>query len=193
MQQNLIVGDTLAYTTALPDYPAGDGWTLTYRLVPRVAGTVYTIAATPNGDDYDVAVSATDTALWTAGEYSWAAYVEKAGERYTIEGWASTDGTYGAGTITLKPDPGVVTAYDGRSQARKAVDDLRTAMATYSASHGTISEYEIAGRRMKFRASAEILEFLSYWQTVLNREDAAEADAKGFASPRRYYLRAGRA
>lgn len=183
MQQTLIVGDTLAFTTTLPDYPASDGWTLTYRLVPRTSGTQYELTASADGDAYDVAVSATTTALWTAGEYSWSSYVTKAAERYTVE----------SGTITLLPDPGQVAAYDGRSQARKAVDDLRAALATYTASQGHVAEYEIAGRRMKFKDSTDILTLLNYWEIALQREEAAAAVAAGRPNPRRYYLRFGRA
>lgn len=183
MQQNLIVGDTLSFTTTLADYPASAGWSLTYRLVPRTSGSAIEIAASASGDDHVVSVSATTTALWAAGEYSWSGYVSKAGERHTVE----------SGTITIKPDPGVVAALDGRSQAAKAVDDLRAALATYTASSGHVSEYSIAGRTMKFKGSDDILKLLSYWEIELQRERAAEAAAKGQASPRRYYLRTGRA
>lgn len=194
MQQNLIVGDTLSFTTSLPDYPASAGWVLKYRLVPRTAGpSAIDITASASGDDHAVSVSATTTALWAAGEYSWAAWVEKSGERHTVEGWASADGRYGGGTITLKPDPSVTTAYDGRSQAAKAVDDLRAALATWTATQGHVAEYSIAGRTMKFKAGEDILRLLSYWEVQLQRERAAEAAAKGQASPRRYYLRTSRA
>jgi hypothetical protein len=30
-------GDTLDFTTSVPDYPASAGWTLKYRLVPRTS------------------------------------------------------------------------------------------------------------------------------------------------------------
>jgi len=183
MQQTLVVGDTLVFDTSLPDYPASAGWVLTYRLIPRTSGTPIEITSTANGDAHAVSVSATVTALWAAGEYSWAGYATKAGERDTVE----------SGTITLLPDPGVAAAYDGRSQARKAVDDLRAALATYTATQGMVQEYTIAGRSMTFRKSTEILELLNYWETTLQREEAAAGAAAGQPSKRRYYIRMGHA
>jgi len=183
MQQTLVVGDTLVFDTSLPDYPASAGWTLTYRLIPRTSGTAIEIPSTANGDAHAVSVSATVTALWAAGEYSWAGYATKAGERDTVE----------SGTITLLPDPGVAAAYDGRSQARKAVDDLHAAYASYLSSNGLVQEYTIAGRSTTFRKTSEILEALSYWELKLQAEEAAAGAAAGQPSKRRTYIRLGHA
>ena len=80
----LIVGDTLQFDTDVPDYPASDGYTLTYRLVPRVSGSAIEITATADGDTFAVNVAAATTAAWTAGEYSWHSYVTLSGARYTV-------------------------------------------------------------------------------------------------------------
>ena len=86
MQEHLIAGDSLKFASTVPDYPASAGYTLTYRLVRRdgVAGPIE-IAATADGDGYQVNVSPATTATWTVGKYTWAAYVAKIGERYTVE------------------------------------------------------------------------------------------------------------
>lgn len=45
MQDVLIVGDTLDFVTSVPAYPASSGYTLKYRLIPRVSGTAITLTA----------------------------------------------------------------------------------------------------------------------------------------------------
>ena len=109
MQAQIRCGDTLDFTTTLVDYPASAGWVLTYRLVPRLSGTPISISGTASGDDHRSSATATTTAAWTAGEYSWAGYVDKAGEHYVVD----------SGTVTLLPNMATVASYDSRSPARQ--------------------------------------------------------------------------
>ncbi len=146
MQAQIRVGDTLEFTTSLTDYPASAGWVLTYRLVPRASGTAITIVGTASGDDHRTSAAASTTALWTAGEYSWAGYVDKAGEHYVVD----------SGTVTLLPNMATATSYDSRSPARQALDAINAALATY-AEKAHVVEYEIGGRRMKFASQGELL------------------------------------
>ena len=183
MKDVLIVGDTLDFGTVVPGYLATDGYTLVYRLIPRVSGAAITITALADGDNYRVAEPPATTALWTAGEYSWSAWVEKTGERYSVD----------SGTVTLKEDPAVVAAYDGRSFARKMVDGLEAALLAYSSSGGHVAEYEIAGRRMKYASKAEIVSDLSHWKATVWREDAAAKMAAGMPNPRQIRVRMARA
>jgi len=185
MQPILVAGDTLDFLTSVTNYPPADGWTLKFRLVPRTAGNgEIDITATTSGSDYRVQVAPSVTALWDADEYSWNSWVEKTGVRYSVE----------SGQVTIKTDPSTLAAgTDSRSQAEQAVDDLKAAYATYTSSQGHIAEYEIAGRRMKFANSGDIIAKLSFWQAELTREKAQKAVAAGLPDPRRIYLRAGRA
>jgi enamine deaminase RidA (YjgF/YER057c/UK114 family) len=162
MQAKLVAGDTLDFLTTVADYPPADGWTLKHRLVPRAAGDdAITLTASTSGSDYRTQAAPDDTAEWTAGEYAWTSWVEKSGARYSVD----------SGQVTIAPDPGVMAAgTDTRSQAQKAVEDLKTALATYTASQGHVAEYEIAGRRMRFASSADIVQKLNFWQSQLNRE-----------------------
>jgi hypothetical protein len=184
MRDRIIAGDTLDFVTTLPDYPAAT-YTLKYRLIPRTSGTAIEITCTAGTDpnDHRCGASATATALWTAGEYSWASWVEKAGERYQVD----------SGTVTLLPNPATATAYDGRSTAQKALDDAEAALATFQASGGKVKRYSIGGREMEFSEGGELLKQISYWSIQVKRERAKDAAAKGMADPRRIYLRANRA
>ena len=174
MIEELIAGDTLDFLDSVPEYPPADGWTLKYRLVPRFTSPVQApidITASTSGSDYRVQAAASVTAAWSPGAYTWARWVEKAGPiRQSL----------GEGQIQIKPDPSAaVQGYDGRSQARKAVEDLEAAMAVFQATSGRVKSYSIGSRQMEFESSDEIKSLLSYWRGKLANEEATERLDRG--------------
>ncbi len=176
----IIAGDSLQFRTSVPDYPATGGYVLTYRLVPRASGSAIEITAAGSGDDYLVTVAAATTASWAAGEYSWHAYVTLGGARYTV----------GDGQITIKPNPATLAAgTDTRSEAAKAVADLKSALKAWSP---TRKAYTVGDVSMTFNSTTDILRLLSFWETALAREIAADSAAAGRKSPRRVFMRSGR-
>lgn len=184
----LVVGDTLSYRQAAPTgadgpfYPA-DGWTLKYRLVPLdVGGSAIDITATTDGDGYRIAQPASVTVNWAAGVYTAAAWVEKGVEKYTVEPAFTA--------VQILPNPRTMApGFDGRTQAQKALDDLNEARANYAATNGTVAEYEIAGRRMRFRAVEQFDLEIKYWQGQRAKEIREGAIARGLADPRFSYTR----
>jgi hypothetical protein len=182
--ERLTLGGTLSFTTSVSDYLPTDGWTLKYRLVPRSAGPApITLTGTQDTTDsslHRIQASAATTAGWTAGVYSWASWVEKASEKYDIT----------SGVLTLLADPRTATTLDERSQARKALDDAKTAYAAWTP---TTLRYKIGEREMWFNSRAEIVETISYWQNEVNREGNAEALSKGLKSRRHIFMRLNRA
>jgi hypothetical protein len=187
MLEELIAGDTLDFLDSVPEYQPADGWTLKYRLVPRFTTPVQApidITASTSGSDYRVQAAAAITATWTAGYYTWARWVEKAGPiRQSL----------GDGQILVIGDPAAAAAgYDGRSQAAKAVDDIKAAMATFSASNGTIKSYSIGNRQVTYRDKAEMITDLDFWQRQLNAERDAAAMAGGLGNPRNVGIRFSR-
>lgn len=177
MKSTLIVGDTLEFTTAVPDYPASAGWTLTYRLVPRTSGSAISFNASASGDDYLVQVGSTTTAAWAAGEYSWSAYVTKVTERHTVD----------SGICTLLPDPSLVAAQDKRGHARKVLDAIEAVIEN----RATLDqeEYAIAGRSLKRTPLPELLKLRQLYKSEVAAEDAAEKLAAGIATPRKIQVR----
>lgn len=183
----LISGDALDFDIAVADsegntYTPADGWAMTLRLVPRTSGTAISINASATSDnlEFNVAVASSTTATWTAGDYSAFALVTLSGERKTVH----------IGELEILADPGAAIAYDVRSDAKKTLDALKSALQTYATnSQGHVAEYEIAGRRMKFRSSAEIIEQIRYWERVVADETVAERLAAGLSSGRKIYTR----
>lgn len=172
----VVAGDTLTWKRTLADYPAGM-WTLKYRLI-NAAGK-FDITAAADGTDHLVTVSSTATANYTAGDYTWTAWVEKTGERVTV----------GGGTITIKPNIAALTTLDGRTEAAKILDQLMAAYTAYTVSNGLVAEYEINGRRMKYRSAAEILEQINLWESRVAAEKRAERIAAGLPSGNKLLVR----
>lgn len=171
-------GDTLAWRIALGDYPASAGWVLAYRLI-NAAGKI-DITAGASGADHLVSVSAATSASWAAGDYSWSAWVSRAGERYTV----------GAGRLTVRPNVAALNTLDDRSPERRALEALQSAYVDYvSNGQGHIAEYEIAGRRMKFRSSAEIWQQIERLKIEVKKQDDAARLAAGLKPRRRLLVR----
>lgn len=172
MQTKITAGDTLSFTTITPDYPATAGWSMSYKLIPRTTGTVISITSTASGADHLLQASASTTAAWAAGSYTWVGYVLKGAERYTLE----------SGSITIEADPGVVTGLDLRSSARKTLDAVNIAMESYGPK-AYLHAYEITGRRQQFHTPGEFLAFRSKLMADVAREDNAARISAGL-SPR---------
>lgn len=155
---SLIAGDTLSAVATLSDYPASAGWSLAVTLVPRTAGAPRTLNAVAEGDAFRINAASAATAGWSAGVCTWVARVSRDGEVHTV----------GQGQMEIKPDPTTMTGgFDGRSQALKALEDCRTALASWSP---TRRRYKIGEREMEFRSTAEIIQQITYWESQVNRE-----------------------
>ena len=175
---SLVAGDTVTWKKSLSDYPASDGWVLKYRLI-NSAGRIDITAAT-SGDDHLVTVAAATTAGWTAGTYTWQAYVD---------GVSSQRFTVGAGTLDVKPDLAAEAAgYDTRTTAKKTLDLIDAALLAHGASAWT-QEYEIAGRKMKFKSVGDFLALRDRIKAEVKREEAAQRIGRGMDAGNKLYVR----
>lgn len=169
-------GDTWRWTRSLDDYPASEGWVLSYTLINGTAKI--SISATASGDDHAVTVSAATSAGYTAGTYDWRARVTKAGEVYTV----------GEGRLTVR-NAYAGSTFDARSHARKTLDAIE-AVIEGRASSSTL-EYSIAGRSLKHIPVSDLLALRDRYRAEVKREDAAAAVAAGLPDQRRVYVRFG--
>lgn len=181
-------GDSIDFVDQVDSYPASDGWTLKYRLTPQfgspVQAPITLTATTYQTTGYEVTVAPATTALWKAGRYTWSRWVEKTGYRHAID----------SGNVDVQPDPSAIgQGYDPRSQAQKALDDAKTALAGFTASSGRIKRYAIAGREMEFETGGEILSLITFWRIEVAREKAATARREGKPDPRQIQIRCGSA
>jgi hypothetical protein len=167
----VVAGDSIIWQQSFSDYPASV-WTLKYRLL-NATGKIDITAGT-SGDDYLVSVSSTTSAGWVAGDYSYTAWVEKIGERVTVDN----------GRISISPNLATLNSYDGRSPARQIYEGLMAAYQAAVTTRAFVSEYEIAGRKMKFNGKADWLTELNYWKAQVSAEDRAAALGAGMGGAR---------
>jgi hypothetical protein len=191
MRYTLIVGDELDQTTEVPAYPASDGWTLYYRLIPRTSGTPILLTGSASGDSHRHQVASAVTATWAAGEYSCFAWVENVGgTKHTVDPETGAPGDTSL-VVTLRGNPRTMATYDGRSPARVALDAINTALATHGA-QAHILEYTIGNRSMRFKDQADLLTMRSSLAAEVWREDAGAKMAAGLPNPRFIQVRLGR-
>ena len=140
MQQRLISGDSLNFATAVPGYPASDGWALHYRLSPRTAsGAAIDISTTADGAGYRVQVAASITSGWAPDVYTWASWVDKAAEVYTVA----------AGLLKIAANPRTMAGgFNDRSMEEQQLEQV---IATIQAriTGGMVAEYSIGNRSLK--------------------------------------------
>ncbi len=177
MVDQITAGDTLDFTTVTADYPASDGWVLVYKLIPRTAGTVYTLTSTADGDDHRIQATAATTAAWTAGTYSWAAYATLGTESYTLE----------TGVTQVLPNPRTATTLDTRTSAAVALDNVVATLQGRATS--AVLEYEIAGRRLKYLSPADLIKLKSHLEREVASEQAAARLAAGLTGARKIQFR----
>lgn len=158
---SIVAGDTITWKRSLADYPASEGWALSYALVKD--GDLITITAAADGDDHLVEVSAVITNAYAVGAYRWQAYVTNSGDRHTV----------GEGRIEVLPNFATQSSgYDSRSHYEKVVEALRAALegrasktqASYSVSTATGS------RSISQLSHTEILTALRKYEGLARRE-----------------------
>lgn len=172
-------GDTVKWTRDLPDYLSGDGWVLTYAF--RNGAGKFDATASGAGATHSVTIAAATTKQVSPGVYQWAAYVTKAAasERYEIA----------RGAVVVLQNMAEAAAVDTRTTARKAVDDLRAAMAVMRSSGGRVQRYRIGDREMEFSSIGDMLKLLRYWESQVASEDAADRMSQGLGSRTRVQVR----
>jgi len=171
-------GDSVAWTRDLPEYSAADGWALKYRLL-YASGAAVDVTSTAVATLHTVSLTAANTAAYVAGKATLVGYVEKGAgaslERATLE---STPITILANMVTS-------ATFDGRSENQIALANAKTALAAYmSKGQIHVAEYDIAGRRMKFRAASEITDLIAHYEREVFKEIAAQAAMKGVSAGR---------
>jgi len=174
----LIAGDTLDFVDEVPEYPATDGWTLKYRLIPRftdpVQAPVDIVATTYLTTQYRIQETAPVTATWAPGDYTWARWVEQSSGQLRQ--------SVGQGQLEVLTDPAQATqGYDSRSHARKMVDRIEAALEALN--YG-VKSYTVAGRMWLKEDTSELMDLLTMYRAQVEGEKARAAIAAGRPNPR---------
>lgn len=133
-------------------------WALTYQL--RGASQLM-LTAIAEGDGWRTTLATTASATLLPGTYVWSAYLSKTDQRKTI----------GGGTLSITQDlAAVVTSLDGRTQARRALDECEAALASFKSSGGKVKSYAIGGRQTEYHSLQDLMMVRDFWQRKVNGE-----------------------
>lgn len=158
------------------DYPATT-WTLTYYFV---GPTAWSKAASADGSNFDVTISATETAALLPGRYKLYGRVSAAGELYEV---------YNADLVVNEDPAAMEMGQEQRSWARICRDNLRAAVQ--GSSDSFILNYSIggAGRTIGKMSADERIKWLDYFEAKVLREEQAALAAAGKPTGRNILVR----
>ena len=174
----LTPGESLTWEKSFADYPASDGWELVYYF--RGAGAGFDVAATADGDTFELAVAAEDTEDLIAGRYYYQAFVELDSERVLVD----------EGEITVRASMSEIEsadAYDGRSQVKIILDNIDALIA----GKATLDqqEYTIGNRQLKRYPIADLIALRKEYAGLYAQEIRAANARKGKSPFKKYYSR----
>ena len=157
-------------------------WSVTYYLRTNTAAEGATVTSTAYLSGWQFSVASTVTANFDAGNWYFQAVADKSSaEKQTIL----------SGQFEVLPSlaySGTAAAFDGRSQIRKDLDLVQTAIRAV-ASGGGVKEYKIGSRSAKKYDLAELLQLEATLKAELAREEASEKIANGLGNPRQLFVR----
>ena len=165
-------GDSVTWSRVLDSYSADSNWVAKYELRGRtasgVAGDIINLTAVGTGTTHKITISTTDSAGWAAGNYGWVLYVEKTGERKTLD----------TGTIEIVAFAGAFN--DTRSHSVKMVEMIESVLERKAGND--VLSYSVAGRALSKYSFEELRKMRDEYRMEVSRENAAEDRRKGKAS-----------
>lgn len=173
----IAAGDTIAFTRALQNFPASQGWSLKYEI--RGLGAAIEFTSVAQGDSHSISVSSATTSAWVTGDFVLAGYAVNSGTAERIQFYLNN--------LTITEN--LVTATDQESQqthAQKMIA-LIEAVQLGKATHD-ILESEIEQTRIKRLSPKELREERYSWLAERQREVAKENAANGRSNGRNRYV-----
>ena len=156
-------------------------WTLTSYLRTNTAAEGATVVGTARSDGgWDMAISATTTGGFDAGEWQWQTRISSGATVITI----------GAGSVTVLASlsyAGSPDAFDGRSQAQQDLDAVQAAIRAII-SKGS-KQYTIGSRSYTAQDLGVLMQREAQLKAIVAREKAAEKVAAGLGDPRNLFVR----
>ncbi len=163
---DITAGDSLEWDKTLPDFPASEGWELSYSLIsesaPGASGDLdlpFADVVTVVGDVYQIRVGADDTTDLVAGPYQLIARV--VGTDETTKSWLVK-------RVLVHADPATVVG--AKSFNRTMRDALRTAMST-AAADGAYLSVQVNGRSVTYAREQARADLANYELLVAIEEN----------------------
>ena len=172
-------GDTVAWLLTYADFPASDGWTLTFGF-RNTSGTI-DLVSSASGDNHAIDADTNTTSQWLSGIYKGVARISN----------GTTSNTIWKGQIEVLQSLIEAGAVDTRSAARICLDNLL--LASQGKASRDILNTTIAGQSIGRMTWTEITTAIAYWQDRVDAEQATEDAANGKGSSRNVLIRFGNA
>lgn len=164
----IVAGDNVQWTRVFDDYDPVN-YTLSYALMPT-SGTVIKIAAGNYGDNktFLVNVAGATTEAWAANKYLWQAYItDGSGNRTTLF----------TGRLEIKADFNTAAVADYRSTVQITLENLYAVIQ--GKANADQQSYTIRGRSLSRMQPKELLDWLDFYEELLDREIRREANQQG--------------
>lgn len=173
-------GDTLALLVSLSDYPANEGWALSYSF--RGGGSSIDLTSVASGSSHLVSVAATVTTDWLPGNYSGIGKVTDGTTVITV--WR--------GTLQILADLSEEAEnYDPRSHAQKCLDAINAVMEGKATKD--VLQTTIAGQSVGRMTWTELMSAKAYYQDLVDKERTAIDAANGRGGGNQILVRFGKA
>ncbi len=169
----ITAGDTACWKRYLKDYPAGDGWALSYALVRRESGEQIRFVATADGDGHLVNVPANGTAAWLPGDYAGQGYVTNGEDRFQV--WD--------GLLSILPNYAGGNVGDVRTHARKVLDAIQAVLENRATQQ--VLEFTVEGTVLRKASVADLLMLRDRYTVVVRKEEERARARAGKATGRR--------
>lgn len=153
----ICAGDTVKWRRELPDFPAGQGWVLSYKLVSPTA--VFSVVAVADGDAFNITIAASVSATYTVATHKITEVITKGTERYTLN------------SLYLRVLPDLAAATVGaetRTHAQKVLDAIELWLESKAP---TAASFEIAGRKLQNYPLTELLALRDKYKAEVSREN----------------------
>ena len=156
-------------------------YTLTYYLRTNTASEGHVIVGSAYQQGWQFQIQAVTTAAFDVGTWYFQAVAQSNAQKYTIA----------SGSVTVLASlqfTGTPAAFDGRSQTKKDLEAVQTAIRTLI-SGGAVQEYKIGNRNLKRYDLGDLIQLEGRLKAEVKREDQAELIANGLGNPRQLYVR----
>lgn len=160
----LRAGETWHWTKSLDEFPASEGWILTYYI--RGPGKLDILATTStDGTSYDVLATAQNTSSMPSGRYAWDASVTLSGETHIAD----------SGVIVVEPNLATAKTGDLQTHNEKMLALIeaeleRRLTGVSAAGSGAIEAYVIHGRSVTKIAAEKLKALRGQYLAAVQRE-----------------------
>ena len=156
-------------------------YTLTYYLRTNTASEGHSVVGTDYQDGWQFQIPSYTTSGFDSGTWYFQAVADGLGQKFTLA----------SGSLKVLASlsySGTPAAFDGRSQTKKDLEAVQTAIRTLI-SGGAVQEYKIGNRNLKRYDLGDLIQLEGRLKAEVKREDQAELIANGLGNPRQLYVR----